>query len=156
MTTEKAGVKGSDVFCSVSISDGIFYKTKHTMVVADIAPVVYGHTLIIPTRHVLDITELTGEELLDLFNAIKKVKPVILGLYGDGTGSYDLTSQIGEYSGMSVRHLHIHLIPRKKNDEYQDGSGKSVYDAIEHVKRLSKDEYAKRVAVLRKELKWNP
>ena len=64
-----------------------------------------------------------------------------------------MTSQIGEYSGMSVRHLHIHIIPRKKDDKYQ--SKQSVYDAIEHVERLSEKEYTKRVALLRKELKWS-
>ena len=146
------GKKGEDVFCSESIEKGIFYKTRHTIALCDIAPVVYGHSLIIPRRHVLDFSELSSEELLDMQSVINKVKPVILKLYGDSSNSYDLTAQIGEYSGMSVRHLHFHIIPRKKNDEYQ--KGKSVFDAIEHVKRLDDDEYLKRVAILRKALDW--
>jgi bis(5'-adenosyl)-triphosphatase len=153
MPGEKPGKRGSDVFCSGIINNGVFYKTKHTMAVCDIAPVVYGHSLIIPVRHVLDVDDLSEEEILDLFNTVKKVNQVLLRLYGDESKSYDMTTQVGEYSGMSVRHLHFHLIPRRKADSFQHG--KSVFDAIERVARLPEEEYAKRVAVLRKELKWS-
>ncbi len=146
--------KGSDVFCSDAIRPGIFYKTEHMIAICDIAPVVYGHSLVIPRRHVLDVRELSDGELKDMHDTIKKVTPVLLRLYGDSSNSYDLTAQIGEYSGMSVRHLHFHIIPRNKTDEYQKGD-KSVFDAIEHVKRLDEQEYAKRVAILRKELNWS-
>lgn len=152
----EAGTKearGSDVFCTPVIEKGIFYKTEHTIALADIAPVVYGHSLIIPRRHVLDIPELSDEETLDLFETIKRVKAVLLRLYGDKSNSYDLTAQVGEYSGMSVKHLHLHIIPRKKTDEYQEG--KNIFAAIEHVRMLPADEYERRVAVLRKELKWS-
>jgi len=153
MAKPQGGSLGTDVFCSDAIAKGVFYRTRHTMAVADIAPVVYGHSLIIPIRHVLDITELGEEETLDLFNTLRKVQPVLLRLYGDESKSYDFTSQIGEYSGMSIRHLHFHLIPRTRTDEYQHG--KNIFAAIEHRPRLQEDEYAKRVAILRKELKWS-
>ena len=145
--------RSADAFCSKSIEKGIFYRSKHAFALCDIAPVTYGHSLVIPRRHVLDVTELDDAELLDLCHVISKVKPVILRLYGDSSNSYDLTAQIGEYSGMSVRHLHFHIIPRRKGDEYQ--TGKSVFDAIEHVKRLDSHEYEKRVSTLRKELDWS-
>jgi diadenosine tetraphosphate (Ap4A) HIT family hydrolase len=145
-------IRGEDVFCSESVEKGIFFKSKHAFALCDIAPVTYGHSLVIPKRHVLDVTELTEEEFLDMYHVIRKVKAVVLRLYGDSSNSYDLTAQIGEYSGMSVRHLHFHIIPRRKGDEYQ--TGKSVFDAIEHVKRLDSGEYEKRVSILRKELDW--
>lgn len=153
MPRESSPKRGSDLFCSDLINGGIFYKSRHTIALADIAPVVYGHSLIIPIRHAVDVTELSEEETLDLFATIRLVKPVLLRLYGDESNSYDLTCQIGEYSGMSIKHLHFHIIPRKKTDEFQHG--RSVFDAIEHVSRLSPEEHAKRVAILRKELKWS-
>ncbi len=149
----ESGGKAPDVFCSESISKGVFYKGRHSIAVVDIAPVMPGHTLVIPTRHVLDITELSAEEMGDIHLTLKKVTPIVLRIYGDSSMSYDITSQIGEYSGMSVRHLHIHIIPRKKDDKYQ--SKQSVYDAIEHVERLPEKEYSRRVDLLRKELKWS-
>lgn len=142
-----------DVFCTDIINDGIFYKSKHMKAIVDIAPVVPGHSLIIPNRHVADITELTMEELEDFFQTLKKIKPVILKLYGDSSGSYNMTTQIGEYSGMSVRHVHVHIIPRTKIDPFH--GAQSVYDAIEKSRKLSPEEYKKRTALLRKELKWS-
>ncbi len=146
--------KGSDVFCSDEINRGIIYKSRYTIVLCDIAPVMPGHILLIPRRHVYDMADLREEELLDFFEVLKKVRPVILKLYSDGLGSYDMTAQIGEYSGRSVRHLHMHIIPRKKTDPYQEGFGSSVYDEIGKARRLSEAEYGKRVEMLRKELNW--
>jgi bis(5'-adenosyl)-triphosphatase len=153
MDAERKQERGTDIFCSSAIQRGVFYRTRHTMAVCDLMPVMPGHTLIIPIRHVLDIAELSEEESADLISTIKKVKSVILRLYGDKSKSYDLTAQVGEFSGMSVRHLHFHIIPRTREDEYQHG--KNVFAAIEKKERLSEEEFGKRVAALRKELKWN-
>ena len=150
---ERTQEPGTDIFCGSAIREGVFYKTKYTMAVCDLMPVVYGHTIIIPIRHVLDMDELSEKETADLFSTIKKVKAVILKLYSDRSRSYDLTAQVGEFSGMSVRHLHFHIIPRTKEDEYQHG--KNVFAAIEKRKPLPDEEYRKRVGILRKELKWN-
>lgn len=153
MALEWKEAKGKDAFCSDSIKQGIFYKTAYTMAVCDRAPVIYGHSLVIPVRHVTDLTELSEEEFLDFFSMVKKVKPAILRLYGDSSNSYDMTAQMGKYSGMSVPHLHFHIIPRKKDDKYQ--GEENVYAAIEHSRWLSDEEYEKRVVALRKELKWD-
>lgn len=153
MAVDKGG-KGGDVFCSDEIRKGMFYSSRHTFAICDIAPVMPGHALVIPKRHVCDITELSRDELLDFFEVLAKVKAVILRIYSDSSGSYDMTAQIGEYSGRSVRHLHMHIIPRKKRDPYQDGFGSSVYDAIGKAEKLPEEEYRKRVEMLRNELDW--
>ena len=150
---EKSG-KGSDIFCSGEIRKGIVYESEHTFVLCDIAPVMPGHVLLIPRRHVYDMADLGEEEFLDFFEVLRKVRPVMLKLYSDSSGSYDMTAQIGEYSGRSVRHFHMHIIPRKKTDPYQGGFGSSVYDDIGKARRLPEAEYRKRVETLRKELDW--
>ena len=144
-----------DVFCSDRIEEGTYYKIGSMRVVYDIAPVVPGHSLIIPMRHTADVCDLSDSEMLDLFRALTEVKPVLMRLFGDEYGSYDLTMQMGQYSGMSVPHLHMHVIPRRKDDKYQDDSLGDVYTAIEHATRLSPEEYKKRVNMLRKELNWS-
>lgn len=142
----------TDIFCTNVIDRGTFYMSKYTRAICDIAPVMPGHSLIIPLRHVMDITELTEEESQDLLRTVKKIKPAIIKLYGDESKSYDLTAQMGEYSGMSIKHLHFHLIPRKKTDPYQHGN--SVFNAIERMKKIPDEEYGRYVSALRKELKW--
>ncbi len=139
-----------DPFCKESVLEGAFYTTKHMMAVYDIAPVVKGHSLIIPKRHVSDIRMLSSEEMLDMLETMKRVSVVIFRLYGDGSDSYDLTAQIGRYSGMSIKHLHMHFIPRRGDDQYQDSV--SIYAAIEKVKRLERAEYLSEVRRLREEV----
>ncbi len=139
-----------DPFCDSSILEGAFYTTDNTMALYDAAPVVPGHSLIIPRRHVPDIIMLTDEEMLDMLETVKKIGPVIFSLYGDGSGSYDLTAQIGKYSGMTIEHLHMHFIPRRKDDDYQGSS--DVYGQIEKAERLGKEEYMNEVKRLREEM----
>ncbi len=141
----------ADPFCRKEIMENAFYTTQLTMAVYDIAPVLPGHSLIIPRRHVADATALTKEEILDIFYTLKKIAPAVSKIYR--SDSYDLTMQVGRHSGMSVPHLHMHYIPRGKDDAYQ-GSNDTVYDMIEHSKKISRDELKSNVERLRKELEW--
>ena len=143
-----------DLFCSEKIRDSIFYKTRYTMAVCDIAPVLPGHSLIIPIRHVDDPVQLTDEEVVDMFNVLRKIKPVLSKVFAKGSDSYNLTAQIGKYSGMSIPHLHMHVIPRASNDEFQHDNNR-IYDMIEHSKRITTEEMASRVTLLKKELERN-
>lgn len=143
-----------DLFCSEKIRDSIFYKTKYTMAVCDIAPVLPGHSLIIPIRHVSDPIHLMDEEVVDMFNVLKKIKPVLSKVFAKGSDSYNLTAQIGKYSGMSIPHLHMHVIPRSGNDEFQQDNNR-IYDMIEHAKSITSKEMTSRVTLLKKELEHN-
>ena len=143
-----------DIFCSDKIKESIFYKTRYTMAVCDIAPVLPGHSLIIPIRHVTDIVQLTDEEVVDMFDVVKKTRPILSRVFANGSDSYNLTAQIGPYSGMSVPHLHMHIIPRTSSDEFQHDNNR-LYDMIERARRIRGDEMASRVALLKKELERN-
>jgi bis(5'-adenosyl)-triphosphatase len=147
--------RGSDVFCKEEIIENTFYMTESTIVVYDIAPVLPGHSLVIPRRHVTDITELSDKEMLDMFRSIQRVRPVLFKTYGTSSDSYSLTAQMGKYSGRSVAHLHIHLIPRRRDDKYQ-GRDYELYTDIERerIKELPKEELMENVGMLRKKLDW--
>jgi len=135
-----------DAFCKKHILRQVFYRTDHFMVAYNIKPVLPGHTLVIPRRHVLDITELTAQEFSEIYYILKKVKPVLLERYS--ADSYDLAVQIGRHSGRTVPHLHMHIIPRGKQDPYQLGNNNKLYENLEKEK-LSAD-VSKEVVALRK------
>lgn len=119
-----------DPFCMKENTDKtIFYDTRHFMVLYDIKPVVPGHILFVPKRHVVDILELSLDELRDFYSTLHHVIPRILTLYEATENSYDLTSQIGPYSGRTVPHLHIHLLPRQSGDKYQ-GLDENIFNDI--------------------------
>lgn len=141
-----------DPFCTKELfSKTIFYESKYFMVLYDIKPVVPGHTLIVPKRHILDFLELNTEESADLHEVFDHVIPKILSIYGANENSYDMTSQIGPYSGRTVAHLHIHIVPRVKNDEYQSESSNVYLDIKMNKTHFTMKDVSTEVAKLRKE-----
>ena len=120
--------KAEDVFCNRKlISKEIYYETKHTIVLYNARPIVPGHSLIIPKRHVADFTDLGKTEALDMFGVIRRIKPLLLERYR--CDSYTLTAQVGEGAGMTVNHFHMHIVPRRKDDRYGNDDNR-IYDRL--------------------------
>ncbi len=86
--------------------------TQSSIAFMDAFPVAAGHVLIVPLRHCEKIQDLSGTECADLFglvqNMIKKVDTL--------TGSTLVAAHNGRESGQEIPHVHVHLIPRDKND----------------------------------------
>jgi histidine triad (HIT) family protein len=92
-------------------------ESNNFFAIRDINPKSEGHTLIIPKKHFvtfLDIPNNLGEELL------KIAKQVALDLLdkklGDG---FNIIMNNLEPAGQKVPHAHLHIIPRKENDELE-------------------------------------
>ena len=80
----------------------------------DSYPVNPGHCLIIPRRHVAEYFDATAEEKAAIWALVDEMKTVIDKEYSpDG---YNIGVNIGVAAGQSVRHIHIHMIPRYKGD----------------------------------------
>lgn len=92
----------------------IVYEDDFTAAFMDIAGDVDGHILVIPKKHtknILDADEIT------LNRVMSTVKKVANHLVDDcGYEGVNLLNASGECAGQSVPHLHIHIIPRKKQD----------------------------------------
>jgi diadenosine tetraphosphate (Ap4A) HIT family hydrolase len=70
-----------DPFCTKSETDKtVFYESANFMVLYDIKPVVRGHCLFIPKRHVIDLPELKKHEQRELWELLCSVIPRILKL----------------------------------------------------------------------------
>ena len=77
-------------------------------------PVSPGHTLIIPKRHVASWFDTTAEEqraVIALLGEMKKHLDAERAPAGYNIGIND-----GPAAGQTVRHLHLHLIPRYDGD----------------------------------------
>ena len=103
------------IFCDI-ISGTIPVKTvgstANSIAFMDAFPVAAGHVLVVPIRHYEKIQDLSETDCLDLFklvqNMIKKVDTI--------TGSTLVAAHNGKESGQEIPHVHVHLIPRSKND----------------------------------------
>jgi bis(5'-adenosyl)-triphosphatase len=106
-------------FCSSSVQDQIFHESGKMMAVYNIAPILPGHSLIIPRRHVVSINELNDEEMTEFFSFTRQVTQLLLHVFE--SEGFDWSLQESEAAGQSIAHLHLHIIPRKTGDLKRPG-----------------------------------
>jgi diadenosine tetraphosphate (Ap4A) HIT family hydrolase len=82
--------------------------------ILDQYPVTEGHSLVIPKRHVSDYFKLSIKEQRACWIMVNRVKEILEYKYqSDG---YNVGINVGMAGGQTISHVHIHLIPRYKND----------------------------------------
>jgi histidine triad (HIT) family protein len=80
----------------------------NAIAIVPLDPVVEGHLLVIPKRHITDFTEnptISGD-----------VVELASELAAEIGGDFNLITSKGISATQSVFHLHIHLVPRREND----------------------------------------
>ena len=103
------------IFCKIvskEIPTKILYEDEYTIAFLDAFPVAKGHTLVIPKQHYAKIQDLSSEINEKLFNTVHKLIPKVDSLQG----STLVAIHNGKDSGQEIPHVHVHLIPRNKND----------------------------------------
>ncbi len=77
-------------------------------------PIVPGHVLISPKRHMRLYEELTPSEKIAIEELREKIKGALVKAFAAEGFNYAWNE--GENSGQSVPHFHLHVLPRKKGD----------------------------------------
>jgi bis(5'-adenosyl)-triphosphatase len=104
----------SCIFCTKAVKDKSFYSTSKFSAVYNLAPILPGHSLIIPNAHYESLTELSDQDLGEMMIFARKITSVLKIVFNcDG---FDWTIQDGVSAGQTVPHLHLHIIPRKPFD----------------------------------------
>jgi len=105
------------IFCKIvkgEIPSFKVYEDDYTVVFMDIAKDVDGHMVAIPKEHVKNILDCNMEIINNLMSTVKKISNHCVDSCGyDGV---NLLNASDECAGQSVPHFHIHIIPRRKND----------------------------------------
>ncbi|KAF4635887.1 hypothetical protein G7Y89_g2214 [Cudoniella acicularis] len=90
-------------FGPFEVTDQVFYKTPLCYALVNIKPILPGHVLVIPYRQAKRLTDLTSEEISDLFTAVQKVQRMLAvkaSGNNEGDGIYDrLQSEEGNVGG---------------------------------------------------------
>lgn len=105
------------IFCKIvngEIPSLKVYEDEQTMVFMDIAKDVDGHMVAIPKKHVKNILDCDVDTLGHLLSAVKKVSNHCVA--NCGYEGVNLLNASDESAGQSVPHFHIHIIPRRSND----------------------------------------
>ncbi|WP_134167020.1 HIT family protein [Paraburkholderia caballeronis] len=100
-------------FCKLP-ADRIIDHNDAGVAVRDAYPVSPGHTLIISSRHVSSLFELSTVERERLLSLVDRAKRALDEQYQPD--AYNIGINDGIAAGQTVPHFHIHLIPRYKDD----------------------------------------
>lgn len=77
-------------------------------------PIVPGHILLCPKRHVQYYEEITLEEKIAIEELRFKLKKALLKAFKAEGFNYAWNEE--EVGGQSVKHFHLHIVPRKEGD----------------------------------------
>lgn len=106
------------LFCKIingEIPSAKVYEDEHVYAFLDISQVAKGHTLVIPKVHTTNIYEASAEVSQELFSRIPKIANAIKDAY-QAIGMNILVNNEAP-AGQTIFHLHVHLIPKHKENE---------------------------------------
>lgn len=110
------------VFCKIinkEFNSYKIYETENVLAILDISQATYGHTLVMPKKHVENIFEIEDELLKEVYSVVGKISKhypkVLPNLKG-----INLLNNNGEKAGQTVNHYHVHIIPRYQDDDLVD------------------------------------
>jgi ATP adenylyltransferase len=118
---EQCGMKRDGcIFCHIHADRKdarhyIFLRSAHAFAVLNIYPFNGGHSLVIPARHVNDLSGLSAAERTDLMDLLIRAKEVLArALNPEG---FNVGINLGSSAGAGIpAHLHIHIVPRWNGD----------------------------------------
>jgi histidine triad (HIT) family protein len=130
------------VFCEVVAGRSPAHEVwRDDVVVAflDRSPLFRGHTLVVPLRHVVTLSDLDPDEVGPYFRRVQSIAtamPIAFGAGGTFVANNNVVSQ-------SVAHLHVHVVPRTRGDglrgffwprqRYSDGEAEAYADRLRRV-----------------------
>lgn len=98
------------IFCKIlkgEIPSKKLYEDDKVIVIMDINPVVDGHVLVIPKKHIEDYIEMDNELLTHIYQVAKDLGPKIM----NKLDAKALTLCINYGDSQAIKHFHLHLLP---------------------------------------------
>ena len=104
------------LFCKIAngeIPSKTVYEDEIVKVFLDINPVSNGHLLIVPKKHFDNILDIDDNTLLH----IRKITIKMYDLLKEKLNIEGLTLAENNGYGQAIKHFHLHLMPRYKDDD---------------------------------------
>lgn len=107
------------ILCSVIRGDDMVdrlevFRDDLFIITVNLYPYNPGHVMVVPLRHICDPRELTEEEAARFFQLQSRCLDVIESLYHPH--GFNVGYNLGPFGGASLEHLHLHIVPRFKNE----------------------------------------
>ena len=93
----------------------IFIRKPHAYAVLNLYPYSNGHCLVLPNRHVGDISKLSQEEYVALMDLLRETKDLLQKVFKPQ--GFNVGMNLGRIAGAGIPgHVHVHIVPRWKAD----------------------------------------
>ena len=119
--------------CEGSIPSSTVYEDKLIKIIMNINPVSNGHLLVLPKEHYTNMLDLDKDILT---HSIEVVKDTIYPTLKDKLHCEGLTLAQNNELGQEIKHFHLHLIPRYKDDNLEFSVAKDIEEVDEIFKKL--------------------
>jgi histidine triad (HIT) family protein len=105
----------SDVICQIvsgELDAAVVARNDQVIAFLDHRPVLKGHVLVAPIRHIETLLSLPDELMVPLLTMTQR----IAGAIGSALGAQGTFVAINNVVSQSIPHLHVHVVPRTKGD----------------------------------------
>ena len=114
----------SCVFCAIVAGEGPairIYEDADYLAILDIRPFTRGHTLVMPKRHTIDLTDTPPETVAEMITIGQRIaRAARTTELADAT---NIGINDGRAAFQSVPHIHLHVLPRRNGDKLSVAKG---------------------------------
>ena len=110
----------------------VFWEGDHFCSIVNLKPITDGHVLLITRRQASRFGQLTDLELRELHEAASNISRTLMG------GNSNIVVQDGSDAGQTVKHFHMHIVPRQSALEKVDNDTRISRSTLEMAAEASK------------------
>jgi histidine triad (HIT) family protein len=112
------------MFCAIVAGEAPairIYEDEDYLAILDIRPFTRGHTLVLPKRHTVDLTDTPPEILADMVTIGQRIARAARATeLADAT---NIAINDGRAAFQTVLHIHLHVLPRRNGDKLSVAKG---------------------------------
>jgi histidine triad (HIT) family protein len=122
----------SCIFCKIARKEApatTVFEDASVIAFMSIRPISVGHTLVVPKKHYRDIFEIPEEEIAYLYRIVKRIAHAVKK--AEHAQGIRVVQNNGEAAGQVIFHLHVHIIPMKKDHSWLHKPENGNVEALE-------------------------
>jgi len=97
------------------LNNFLIYKGSLTFTIMNLYPYNNGHLMVVPNRHLSDLSHLTIEENNEIMLNLQKAQKALSEVMSPE--GFNIGANIGKVSGAGIEdHIHFHIVPRWNGD----------------------------------------
>ncbi len=110
------------IFCKIvrgEIDSKKILETENFFAIKDVNPKTKGHSLVIPKKHFKTLLDMPSSLFGEFLETAKKLAFKLLD--EEKAEGFNLIMNNYEVAGQLVPHVHLHILPRTKGDDFRMG-----------------------------------